>query len=107
MRPLVDLRLPPGSQFQNITHWTLTSFLLAFVNLIMVVSVIAFVFQVFIGGFKFILAGGEKEATQNATRGIKNAFIGLFIVFGTYALMRFLENFLGIPLLYFTILPVR
>lgn len=102
----IQLSLPAGSQFQNITRWSPTAFIVAAVNLIMVFSVIAFIFQVFLGGLKFMFAAGEKEATQKATRGIKNAFIGLLIVFGSYAIMHFLEGFLGIPLLYFRIVPV-
>lgn len=106
MSAIISLTLPPDSQFQNITHWTLTGFFAAVINLIMVVSVIAFVLQLFLGGLKYIFSGGQKEAVQSAVRGIQNAFIGLIIVFGSYAIMKFLENFLGISLLYFTILPV-
>lgn len=103
---LIDISLPRNSQFANINNWSLTGIVVAVINLIIVFSVIAFVFQIFLGGFKFILAGGDKERTQNATRGMKNAFIGILIVFGTYAIVNLMENFLGVPLLYFHILPV-
>jgi hypothetical protein len=79
----------------------------AAINLIMVVSSILFVLQLFIGGFKFMLAAGDKEGTHAATRTMANAFIGILIVFGTYALVGLAGNFLGVNLLQYTIISIN
>lgn len=100
----VSLTMP--GQFQSLTGWTPSAVAIAFVNLIMVLAGIAFVFSLFIGGFKIILAAGDKDKTGKAVRQITHAFIGLFIVLGTYALVQLASMFFGIPLLQFSIISI-
>jgi hypothetical protein len=102
----IRLTLPPASQFTHLSYWTLSSLIAAFVNLILVVSAISSFFMLLIGGLKFILAAGEKEATKAATRQMANALIGLVIVFSVYALMNMLSSFFGINLLQYTIISI-
>lgn len=102
----IRISLPPGSQFSHLSSWTLTNFISAFVNLILVVSAVSAFFMLLLGGLRFILAGGEKDATKVATRSMTNALIGLVIVFSVYALMNLLSDFFGIELLQFTIISI-
>jgi hypothetical protein len=102
----IRLSLPPTSQFRNLSYWTLSSFITAVVNLILVFSAISSFFMLLLGGLRFILAGGEKEATKTATRSMANALIGLVIVFSVYALMNLLSKFFGINLLQYTIISI-
>jgi len=102
----IRISLPPESQFTYLSSWTLSSFLTALVNLILVFSAVSSFFMLLLGGLRFIIAGGDKDATKVATRTIANALIGLVIVLSVYALMNLLSNFLGVNLLYFTIVSI-
>jgi hypothetical protein len=102
----IRLNLPSGSQFTHISSWTLSGFIAAVVNLILVFSAVSSFFMLLFGGLRFILAGGEKEATKTATRQMGNALIGLVIVFSVYALMNLLSNFFGLNLLQYTIISI-
>jgi hypothetical protein len=102
----IHIALPPTSQFVHVSYWTLSSFMAALVNLILVVSAISAFFMLLTGGLRFIIAGGEKEATKNATRQMANALIGLVMVFSVYALMNLLSEFFGIKLLEYTIISI-
>jgi hypothetical protein len=106
MTSRIRLNLPSGSQFAHISSWTLSGFIAAVVNLILVFSAVSSFFMLLLGGLRFILAGGEKEATKTATRQMANALIGLIIVFSVYALMNLLSNFFGLNLLQYTIISI-
>lgn len=71
----------------------------AFIKLIlMVAAIIAFVFLV-IGGIKWVMSGGDKEAAATAQKTITSAILGLVIVFAAWAIMRLIEYFFGIELI--------
>jgi hypothetical protein len=102
----IHLELPPTSQFTHLSYWTLSSFLTAIVNLILVGSAIASFFMLLFGGMRIILAGGDKEKTSAAFRQMGNAILGLVIVFSVYALMNVLSTFFGVHLLQYTIISI-
>jgi len=59
---------------------------------------IALVFLV-IGGIRWILSGGDKEATNNAKSTVTSALVGLVIVIGSYILINVaLKLLLGVDL---------
>lgn len=103
----LSFRFPRGSQFRNLESWNLTDMIAAAVNLILVAAGIITFFQLLFGGLKFILAAGDKEKTHTATRQISHSLIGLIIVFATYALFGVLSEFLGVPLLQYTIISIN
>lgn len=43
-----------------------------------------------------ILSGGKKENVDAANRHIINAFVGLVIVFSTWAILSFIESAFGV-----------
>lgn len=58
-----------------------------------------FIIQIFIGAFKWLVSGGEKQALQNAQKHITNAILGLFVVVISYALISLIGLFFGIDML--------
>jgi len=91
-------RLDPRYQFRNLKNLTIPELIPALVNLIIIASVVLFVFSFLLGGLKMILSGGNKEKTEEATRQILNAVIGIVIVFSTWAIIAFIEKFFGVEL---------
>lgn len=66
------------------------------VSLAMIVAaLITFVFLIW-GGIEWIMSCGEKSQTEAARTRITNAFIGLFVVFAAWAIIKVIETFFGI-----------
>ncbi len=66
------------------------------VSLFMIVAALmTFVFLIW-GGVEWIMSGGEKAGTEAARNRITNAFIGLFVVFAAWAIIKVIETFFGI-----------
>ena len=56
-----------------------------------------------VGGFQFLTAGGDKEATQKAQKTLTFAIIGLVVSLSAWILLNFLGNFLGLDFSVFNI----
>lgn len=69
------------------------------VSLLMILAAIATFFYLVWGGLEWITSGGEKAGTEAAKSKITNAFIGLFVVFAAWAIMKLIEQFFGICIL--------
>ena len=66
------------------------------VSLFMIVAaLLTFVFLIW-GGVEWIMSGGEKAGTEAARNRITNAFIGLFVVFAAWAIIKVIETFFNI-----------
>src|SRR3990170_7147760 len=100
MQPL-DL-LPKG-QFKPLNEITIAGLLQAFVHIVIITASVLFVFNLLFGGIKLILSGGNRDKAEESRRQIVNAFLGVFIVFITWAILGFLSQFFGIDLLSFEI----
>lgn len=75
----------------------------ALITLVFIVGfLIAFFFLVF-GGVKWIMSGGDKQATQSAREMITAALVGVAIIAFSWALIMLLQTFFGISILNFTI----
>lgn len=71
-------------------------------NIIGVMTIVAgiwFMFQFIIGGFNWLTAGGNREAISAAQSRLTNAFIGLIVVVGAYALIYLIGELLGFRIL--------
>ncbi len=64
---------------------------------------IAAVVMLVIGGFKFIAAGGDKDAAQKAGQTITYAVGGLVLVLSAWVILNLLGNFLGVDFSVFKI----
>ena len=54
-----------------------------------------FFFQLIIGGYNYLTAGGDKEAVLKAQKRLQNAVIGLLIVVAVFTLTNVVEQFFG------------
>jgi hypothetical protein len=88
----------PPPEFSNLRNLTFPEIIPAFINLVIIVAVILFLFSLLLGGLKFILSGGKKETTEEAGRQVLNSILGIIIVFSTWAVISFLEDFFGVEL---------
>lgn len=64
---------------------------------------VAVIIMFLVGGFGFLTAGGDKEATQKAQKTLTYAIAGLILVLSAWMIMSLLGNFLGINFDQFTL----
>jgi len=88
--------LPP--EFSNLKYLTIPKIFPPIINLIIVISVVLFLFSFLLGGIKMIISGGNKEKMQEAQRHLINAIIGIIIVFTTWAIISLIEQMFGVSL---------
>ncbi len=55
------------------------------------------------GGYEYMTAGGDKEATQKAVKRITTAMVGLAILLSSFAIIYIVQTLFGINLTVFTI----
>ena len=58
-----------------------------------------FIIQIFIAGYNWISAGGDKQQLQLAQKKITNSIMGLFIVVAAYTFIGIIGLFLGLNIL--------
>jgi uncharacterized membrane protein len=68
----------------------------SFVGVAISLAGIAVVVMFLVGGFGFLTAGGDKEATQKAQRTLTYAIGGLILVLSAWVIMSLLGSFLRI-----------
>ena len=66
------------------------------IGLMTVVGGIWFVFQILIGAYQWITAGGDKDGVQKSQKRFTNGFIGLVILLFSYTLIAFIGSLLGL-----------
>lgn len=108
--PVIDPRIgdtayiPAGSGgYGSILQLFLTNF----INLALGAAGIISFFILLWGGISYITAGGDKEATQNASKRITAALIGLAIVFSIFAIIYIVEILFGISIREFNIPVIK
>ena len=88
----------PPPEFRNLRNLTIPGMIPSFINLVIIMAVVLFLFSLLLGGLKFIVSGGNKESTEVAGRQVLNAIIGIIIVFSTWAVLSLIEQFFGVEL---------
>lgn len=81
----------------------LTTVLSSVVSVAIPIAGVAVIVMFLVGGFGFLTAGGDKEATQKAQRTLTYAIGGLILVLSAWMIMALLGNFLGISFDNFTL----
>lgn len=81
----------------------LTTVLSSVVGVAIPIAGVAVIVMFLVGGFGFLTAGGDKEATQKAQRTLTYAIGGLILVLSAWMIMALLGNFLGISFDNFTL----
>jgi hypothetical protein len=64
---------------------------------------IAVVVMLLVGGFQYLSAGGDKEATARASRTLTFAIMGLVLALSSWIIMKLLGDFLGLDFSVFNI----
>lgn len=71
----------------------------AVIGLVLIIAALVFFFMLVVGGLQWMLSGGDKTATEAARGRITAALIGLVIVFAAWAIVKLVEQFLGIVII--------
>ncbi len=75
---------------------SLSGFVINLINLAISFSVIIAVAALILAGFKYILAMGDEEKVENATRSLIFALVGLVIVFIAPLLVKYITSLIGV-----------
>lgn len=86
------IRWLTGTQFLNV-------FLPNLIGAFFVGAIIVDFFVLMIAGIRWITAGGNQEQLARAKDALRNGLIGLVVVLSVFAILKLLEEFLGIGLL--------
>jgi type IV secretory pathway VirB2 component (pilin) len=76
-----------------ISYDGLSVFILDLINFAISVSVVLAVVALIVAGFKYILAMGDEKKTEDATKSLIYAIVGLVIVFIAPLIVNFLTEF--------------
>ena len=71
--------------------------------LFLIVGSIYFFFTLIMGGIKWISSGSDKAGLESAQKQLTNAFVGLAILFSSFAIIKLIEYVFGISILEFSL----
>jgi hypothetical protein len=74
------------------TETSLTGFILRVINIALALAGLIAVLFLIIGGFRYITAGGNSEASESAKKIILNAVIGIIVVILSFVVVRVVSN---------------
>ncbi len=77
-----------------------------FVGLLYVFGGLSFFFMLLWGAVSWILSGGDKASLEGAKNKITNAFVGLILLIGSFAIIKLIEGFFNINILLIDIGPL-
>ncbi|WKZ30583.1 MAG: pilin [Candidatus Dojkabacteria bacterium] len=80
---------------QNIEFFEIIS---SFLDLLLIIVVIASVFYLVLAGLKYITSGGDAGKTKEAQSAIMNVIIGLIVAISAYFLVQFVLKQLGVDI---------
>lgn len=69
-----------------------------FISVLTVVAGLVFLFQLFLGAFVWLTAGGDANKVTNAQKQISNAVIGLVVSVAAYMLTALVAGLLGLEI---------
>lgn len=65
------------------------------VDVMIVIAFLSSIAFIIIGGFKYIMSGGDPKAMETARQTITYSFIGLIMAVAAYSILRALKTYLG------------
>lgn len=74
----------------------ITKLISSIIGVMTVAAGIWFLFQVLVGGFNWIAAGGDKAKLQSSKDRITNSLIGIIVVVAAWAITALVGTFLGV-----------
>lgn len=88
--------LPDDSAIKAGGDLTLASIIASLINGAILLSAIAVLLYLILGGFQWLTSSGEKTKTEEARNKITAAIIGLLIVLASWAIYNLILQFFGI-----------
>lgn len=90
--------LPDSSQIEAGGDFTIASLIASLINGAILISALAVLLYLILGGFQWLTSGGDKGKTESARNKITSALIGLLIVIASWAVYQLILQFFGIDL---------
>lgn len=94
----LDLTRLPSAQLQKLTLIKPTNLSSAIIQFMFVIAGVLFFLYFLTGAAQWVASGGDKEGLDKASKKIKHALIGLFIVLGIYGFGAILNGLTGVDL---------
>lgn len=94
-----DISLQPTGPFAGLKDLTAGGIISGLIRLTLVVAAVIFFFILVIGGIRWILSGGDKQATEGARSQITAALVGLTIVFAAWAIIQLIKVLFGVDIM--------
>ena len=66
-------------------------------NIVITLAGIAAFVMIIVGGFKYLMSGGDPKQAESAQATITWAVIGLVIAIASWFILKFIQQFTGIP----------
>ena len=85
--------LCPTGDFAGLCDVKIDTLIGPFIQLIYIIAVLAALFYLIWGGFKWLTSGGDKTAVASAREHIIAAIIGLIVIFLSYFILNILIKF--------------
>jgi len=74
----------------------ITKMVSSIIGLMTIAAGIWFLFQILVGGFNWISAGGDKAKLQSSKDRITNSMVGIVVVVAAWAITALVGTFLGV-----------
>lgn len=68
----------------------------AIINIFLIVGVVYFVWHLVMSAYRIIASNGDPKKYEEAQKGIINSFVGLFICFSIFGILKFVGTVFGI-----------
>lgn len=86
-----DFDLSPGTS-RLPSDTSVTGLLIRIINILLTVAGLVAVLFLIIGGFRYIVAGGNEESSEAGKKTIINAVIGIVVIILSFVIVRVVSN---------------
>lgn len=89
-----QFRVPGGSGSPNPVGGvdTASQIIIRIIEILLAIAGLVAVIFLIVGGFRYITAGGNEEASESAKKTITNAIIGIVIIILAFVIVRVISN---------------
>ena len=92
--PVIERATDPGAAGAGLAYYIAQLW-----KTIVTVGGLAFLLYLAWGGVEWVMAGGDKNKVEEAQKKLTNGFIGLALLVGSYAIVAFVQDVLGLSIL--------
>lgn len=86
------LRVPDGGSFGLPNQASASDLIIFIINIALAIAGLIAVFFLIIGGFRYITAAGNEDASEQAKKIILNAIIGIVVIILSFVIVRVISN---------------